>query len=38
LYDLLAQTERNLQFEGYGGTLKVVDCNFVQFEGMTPCP
>jgi F-box interacting protein len=38
LYDLLAQTETNLQFEGYGGTLKVVYCNFVRFEGMAPCP
>ncbi|XP_059430034.1 F-box/kelch-repeat protein At3g06240-like [Corylus avellana] len=25
LYDLLAQTETNLQFEGYRGTIKVVD-------------
>jgi F-box interacting protein len=38
LYDLLAQTETNLQFEGHLGTLKVVDCNFAQFEGMAPCP
>jgi F-box interacting protein len=37
LYDLLSQTETNLQFEGYRRTLKVVDCNFVQFEGMAPC-
>ncbi|XP_062173430.1 F-box/kelch-repeat protein At3g23880-like isoform X2 [Alnus glutinosa] len=34
LYDLLVQTETNLQFEGYRGTLIVVDCNFFQFEGM----
>ncbi|XP_059434974.1 F-box/kelch-repeat protein At3g23880-like [Corylus avellana] len=34
LYDLLADTETNLQFEGYRRTIKVVDCNFVQFEGM----
>jgi F-box interacting protein len=38
LYDLLAQTETNLQFEGFRGTLEVVDCNFVQSEGMAPCP
>jgi hypothetical protein len=25
LYDLFAQTETNLHFEGFGGTLKVVD-------------
>jgi F-box interacting protein len=38
LYDLLAQTEMNLQFGGSRVTSKVVDCNFVQFEGMAPCP
>jgi F-box interacting protein len=37
LYDLLSQTETNLQFQGRRGTIKVVDCNFVQFEGMAPC-
>jgi F-box interacting protein len=37
LYDLLSQTETNLQFQGHRGTLKVVDCNFFQFEGMAPC-
>jgi F-box interacting protein len=35
LYDLLAQTETNLQFEGISPG--VVDCNFVQLEGMAPC-
>jgi len=38
LYDILAQTETNLQFGGLWGTPKVVDCNFVRFEGMAPCP
>jgi hypothetical protein len=35
LYDLLAQTETNLQFEGISPG--VVDCNSVQLEGMAPC-
>ena len=35
LYDLLAQTGTNLQFEGRSP--EVVDCNFVQLEGMAPC-
>jgi F-box interacting protein len=35
LYDLLAKTETDLQFEGIFP--RVVDCNFVQLEGMAPC-